>query len=164
MERRLNRKIEDYVSGFKDEIRNKISSLDIDDKDKSHLLLYLYEYPRLVLEHTDVVKRKRVKNVLPVCNRCNAKRANGEQCTRKRKDNLEFCGTHSKGTPHGIIDDEVKTKNTVDIVLRMEQINGIVYHIDNYNNVYQTEDIINNELKPKIIGKYDVKKNIVVIS
>lgn len=164
MERRLNRKIEDYVSSFKDEIRNKISSLDIDDKDKSQVLLYLYEYPRLVLEHTDVVKRKRVKNVLPVCNRCNAKRANGEQCTRKRKDNLDYCGTHSKGTPHGVIDDEIRTKNTVDIVLRMEQINGIVYHIDNYNNVYQTEDIMNNELKPQIIGKYDVKKGIVIIS
>lgn len=160
MERRINRKIEDYISGFKDEIRNKISSLSMDDKEKAQFLVYLYEYPRLTLDSTDVVKRKRVKNVLPTNNRCNAKRANGEQCTRRRKDNCEFCGTHSKGTPHGVIADEVKTSNTVNVVLRMEQVNGIIYHIDNYNNVYCTEDIMNQKLQPTIVGKYDSIKGI----
>lgn len=160
MERRINRKIEDYISSFKDELRNKISSLDIDDKEKAQLLVHVYEYPRLTLDPNDVVKRKRVKNVLPTNNRCNAKRANGEQCTRRRKDNCEFCGTHSKGTPHGIIADEVKSANTVSVVMRMEQINGIVHHIDNFNNVYSTEDIMTNNLKPSIVGKYDVIKGI----
>ena len=88
MERRINRKIEDYISGFKDEIRNKISSLSMDDKEKAQFLVYLYEYPRLTLDSTDVVKRKRVKNVLPTNNRCNAKRAN--EIARRRKDNCEF--------------------------------------------------------------------------
>ena len=61
MERRINRKIEDYISTFKDEIRNKISSLQMDDKEKAQFLVYLYEYPRLTLDSADVVKRKRVK-------------------------------------------------------------------------------------------------------
>ena len=41
MERRINRKIEDYISSFKDELRNKISSLDIDDKEKAQLLVQI---------------------------------------------------------------------------------------------------------------------------
>lgn len=163
MERRINRKIEDYISSFKDELRNKISSLQIDDKEKAQLLVYIYEYPRLTLDANDVIKRKRVKNVLPTNNRCNANRANGEQCTRRRRDNCEFCGTHSKGTPHGIIADEVKSTNTVDVSMRIEQINGIVHHIDNFNNVYSTEDIMNNKMEPKIVGKYDMVGNIISV-
>ena len=51
------------------------------------------------------MKRKRVKNVVHLSDRCCAKRANGEQCTRRRKDTTtEYCGTHLKGTPHGICD------------------------------------------------------------
>ena len=162
MERRLNRKIEDYISGFKDDIRDKISSLHLDDSIKSQFLLYLYEYPRLILDQTDITKRKRVKNVLPTNNRCNAKRANGEQCTRRRKVNCEYCGTHSKGTPHGVIQEEEQTTNTTDVVLRMEQVQGIVYHVDNYDNVYSAEDIMNKSLTPRIIGKYNAATGVTI--
>ena len=122
MERRLNRKIEDYIAGFKDDIREKISSLQLDDSTKSQFLLYLYEYPRLTLDQTDITKRKRVKNVLPTNNRCNAKRANGEQCTRRRKADCEYCGTHSKGTPHGVIQEEEQTSNTTVQTMQATQV------------------------------------------
>ena len=101
------------------------------------------------------MKRKRVKNIIHLNDRCIAKRASGEQCTRRRKDDSEYCGTHIKGTPHGIIDnneEEVKTTEKLEIIAQNFQ--GIIYYIDKYNNVYQTEDIIYNKSNPKIIAKY----------
>jgi len=47
-----------------------------------------------------------------------------------------------------------KTQNTVSISLRVEDVNGIVYHVDDLNNVYDNEDIINKVSMPRIIGKF----------
>ena len=68
---------------------------------------YIYEYPRLVICKEDLIKRKRIKNSIPCLNRCSAKRADGDQCTRRRKDGCDFCGTHAKGTPHGLISNQL---------------------------------------------------------
>ena len=107
MERRLNTKVENYLKTFKDGIRDKIIALDIkQDNNINKLIEYIYDYNRLTVDKEDFVKRKRVKNSIPENNRCMAKRANGEQCTRRRKLDCEFCGTHSKGTPHGLMDSE----------------------------------------------------------
>ena len=116
MEKRINKKVETYITTFKDSIRTKINSLNLDNKIiQNDLLEYVYDYQRLVISKDDIVKRKRIKNSIPLDNRCNAKRANGEQCTRRRKDNCEFCGTHIKGTPHGYYqingDPECSTQN-----------------------------------------------------
>lgn len=162
MERRLNRKMDEYFSGFKEEIRNKISSLDIEEVDKTNLLVFLYDYPKVEINKDDVSKRKRVKNVLPTDNRCNACRASGEQCTRRRKADSEYCGTHYKATPHGIFNSEQEKINTTDLVMRIEEVNGIVYHIDNYNNVYCTEEIMKSEKKPQIVGKYIHDKGVTI--
>jgi hypothetical protein len=102
------------------------------------------------------MKRKRVKNFVPIFDRCCAKRATNEQCTRRKKEGFEYCGTHIKGTPHGIIDtqdSEVKI-NTQKIEVWAQDIQGIIYYIDKFNNVYQAEDIVVNKLNPKIIAKY----------
>ena len=48
-------------------------------------------------------KVKRIKSVIPQYERCCANRANGEQCTRRRQLGINFCGTHQKGTPHGVV-------------------------------------------------------------
>ena len=104
MDKRLNKKSELYVTQFKDDLRTKITGLCFDEKSKvNELIEYVYEYERLNFVKDDFVKRKRVKNSIPDLNRCNAKRANGEQCTRRRKEQCEFCGTHFKGAPHGLI-------------------------------------------------------------
>lgn len=156
MERRLNKKIETYVTSFKDNIREKALNLGLLHDDKSNQLIqYVYDYERLTLNKDDFVKRKRVKNVVPLFDRCCAKRATNEQCSRRKKDGSEYCGTHMKGTPHGIIDNtnEVKT-NTQKVDVWAQEIKGIVYYIDNFNNVYQAEDIVSNKLNPKIIAKY----------
>ena len=57
----------------------------------------------------DFVKRKRVKNTIPTENRCSAKRACGQQCTRRKKGESCFCGTHIKGIPHGEINQVKQT-------------------------------------------------------
>ena len=104
MEKRINKKIETYVTTFKESIHKKITELSFSEKDKtSELIEYIYEYQRLNILKDDLVKRKRVKNSIPNLNRCIAKRANDEQCTRRRKEGCEYCGTHVKGTPNGII-------------------------------------------------------------
>ena len=156
MERRLNKKAETYVSGFKDSIREQATKLGITkDSQVNQLIQYIYDYERLCFTKEDFQKRKRVKNVVPYFDRCCAKRATNEQCTRRKKEGSEYCGTHMKGTPHGIIDNQNDNKPTTQkIEVFAKDIQGIIYYIDNTNNVYQAEDIIINKVNPKIIAKY----------
>jgi hypothetical protein len=156
MEKRLNKKLEIWISGFKDNIREKANQIGISKNDQTNQLIqYIYDYDRLTFNKEDFQKRKRVKNVVPFFDRCCAKRASNEQCTRRKKDGIEYCGTHMKGTPHGIIDNQNENKpNTQKIEVWAQDIQGIVYYIDKSYNVYQAEDIIINKLNPKIIAKY----------
>jgi hypothetical protein len=154
MEKRLNKLSENYISNFKNNIRDKILEIDFEEKIKiNELMEFIYDYERLVFVKEDFIKRKRVKNSIPSTNRCNARRANGEQCTRRRKDNCEFCGTHSKGVPHGFMEEDDTTQTTQKIEVFAEDIQGIVYYIDKFNNVYKTEDIISGKENPDIIAK-----------
>jgi hypothetical protein len=154
MEKRINKTSETYVSTFKDSIRDKILQMSFEEKTKiNELMEYIYDYKRLVFVKDDFIKRKRVKNSIPSTNRCNARRANGEQCTRRRKDDCEFCGTHSKGVPHGFMEEDDNTQSTQKLEVFAEDIHGIVYYIDKYNNVYKTDDIICGKENPTIIAK-----------
>ena len=157
----VNKKVLAYISTFRDELSKKLNDFDMGNDDKRDLLSFIYDYEGLTFDRDDMVVRKRVKNVLPEDNRCCALRANGEQCTRRRKDEGEFCGTHSKGTPNGVVDNECRGRNTVSVSMRIVEIGGIVYHIDNKNCVYNTEDIMNGVSQPHVIGTYDVINNVV---
>ena len=156
MERRINKKIESYITDLKDSVRAKAEQLGLaNDSNLSQLVQYVYDYDRLVLGKEDFLKRKRVKNVVHLSDRCCAKRASGEQCTRRKKTDCEYCGTHMKGTPHGICDNEGDNKPLGQKVeVWAQDIQGIIYYIDKVDNVYQVEDIIVNKVNPKIIAKY----------
>jgi hypothetical protein len=156
MEKRLNKKAESYITSFKDGIREKVTQMGMTkDQQVNQLLQYIYDYDRLSFNKEDFQKRKRVKNFVPIFDRCCAKRASNEQCTRRKKEGCEYCGTHLKGTPHGIIDTQNEPKNnTQKIEVCAQDIQGIVYYIDKNGNVYQAEDIIGNKINPKIIAKY----------
>jgi hypothetical protein len=156
MEKRLNKKIESYITSFKDDVREKITQLGGQNDEKMNLLLtYIYDYAHPVLIKEDFQKRKRVKNFVPMFDRCCAKRATNEQCTRRRKEDSEYCGTHLKGTPHGIVDAQEENKVTTQkIEVWAQDIQGIVYYVDNGKNVYKAEDIVSNKINPKIIAKY----------
>ena len=156
MERRINKRIESYVTNFKDDIRKKAETLGlVNDLNLSNLVQYVYDYERLSLNKEDFMKRKRIKNAVHLADRCCAKRASNEQCTRRKKEGYEYCGTHLKGTPHGIClngDDDKPQGQKIEVWV--QDIQGIVYYIDKNNNVYQAEDIIVNKVNPKIIAKY----------
>lgn len=157
MEKRLNKKIDDYISEFKNDIRSKVTEL-VGEKDETmnKLLIYIYDYAHPCLSKQDFQKRKRVKNYVPVFDRCCAKRASTEQCTRRKKEGSDYCGTHIKGVPHGVMvqDEETNKVLTQKVEVWAEDIQGIVYYIDKCNNVYKAEDIVSNKLNPKIIAKY----------
>jgi len=164
MENRLNKKIENYIIKFKDDLREKITEIKTSITEKNgeklnELVQFVYDYERLVLSNDDFDKRKRIKNSIPNLNRCSAKRANGEQCTRRRKENCEFCGTHDKGAPHGLIEDTEKINNKKTVEIFGEDIQGIIYYLDKNNNVYNTEDILNNKENPEIIANYKVSED-----
>ena len=156
--------IETYISTFKNDIKTKIVELDLEKTKTNELLEYVYDYDRLIFSKDDFVKRKRVKNSIPQLNRCNAKRANGEQCTRRRKHDSEFCGTHYKGAPYGLVQtSEHGDINSTKIEVTAEDIQGIIYFVDKYNNVYKTEDVLEGKENPAIIAKYVVENDKYVI-
>jgi hypothetical protein len=158
MERRINKKLEAYISEFKDNIKTKSTELGIHKNPSfTQFMQFIYDYDHLVLEKDDFMKRKRVKNVVVLSDRCCAKRASGEQCTRRKKEETEYCGTHLKGTPHGTyeVEDEIDAKpKGQKVEVWVQEIQGIIYYIDKVGNVYQVEDIIQSKTNPKVIAKY----------
>ena len=82
--------------------------------------------------------------------------SNGEQCTRRRREGEEYCGTHVKGTPYGkVTSSKNDTKHVKKLEVRMQEIVGIQYFIDDDKNVYSHTDILNNKTNPEVIAKYD---------
>ena len=162
MEKRVNVKINEYQDKFKSEIKKWIENNDtIDYESKSNFLQFIYDYDSLTLEKEDFSKRKRIKSHVPHYLRCNAKRANGEQCTRKKKDSSCFCGTHDKNRPHGAIEcGECKEETLTKLSVWPQDINGILYYIDDYGNVYKSEEIISNKVNPNVIAKYILKDGV----
>lgn len=160
MEKRFNVKLDAYISSFKKDVCTQISEIGFENQAQvSRILEYIFEYDKLSMTKDDFIKRKRIKNTIPLDNRCNAKRANNEQCTRHRKDNNEYCGTHIKGTPHGVINHNVNYELlTKSIEVLAVNIDGITYYIDEFNHVYDTEDIMNNIQNPRIISLYETKQ------
>ena len=179
MERKINKKIDEAFTNYKQEIKTGIvgaitainciidqNNLNVSSTEMKqtiqtelmNLLQELYDQPVLKLDKTDFQKRKRVKNVVPLHDRCIACRASGEQCTRRRKGESEYCGTHIKGTPHGIISKEKQDSEPKAMIKKIsvwaQDIKGIIYYIDDNSNVYETSAILQGTDNPKIIAKY----------
>lgn len=161
MEKIVNKHIEEFTTHFKDEIKDKITSLNLYEKEKvNELLLFIYDYNRLILQKDDLLKPKRAKIELPVQFRCIAKRVNGEQCTRRKNKDNEYCGTHTKALPFGNFDKvELEEKSNQSMNVFAEDIQGIIYYIDQFLNVYNTVDILEGKEDPKIIAKAEKNNN-----
>jgi hypothetical protein len=174
MERRLNQRIDEYLIEFKNQIAGRIQtmvegiedtgsgrdvSILVDMKTKCNsLAAFVYNYEKIKVGKDDFMKRKRVKSVVPIYDRCCAKRASGEQCTRRKKEGESYCGTHIKGTPHSVMEENVSEPSTpknVKVDIWAQDIKGIIYYIDKAGNVYDTEDIMKIDKYPKrVIAKY----------
>ena len=166
MEKNINRRIEEYTTLLKDDLKDKIISLNIFEKDKvNELLLFMYDYDRLILQKEDLVGTKRIKIDIQMQFRCTAKRVNGEQCTRRKNKDCEFCGTHIKSIPSGtFIHEGENGKSSIrNMNVFAEEIQGIVYYIDEFQNVYNTIDILEGNENPKIIAKAEKKNNEYII-
>lgn len=168
MERRINTRIDAHTLAFKQQIAAQFEAvrqkhaaaaaastqLQEMQRDYNQVMNFIYQADKLKLTKDDFAKRKRVKNAVPVFDRCHAKRANGEQCTRRKKEGHMCCGTHTKGTPHGMFDGLETPTTNVKVETWVQDIKGIMYHIDNQGNVYDPEDIVANKMNPKVIAKY----------
>ena len=176
MERRLNQRIDDYLIEFKNQIAGRIQTIvqGIEDSGSGHgrdvsilgdvktkcnsLAAFVYNYEKIKVGKDDFMKRKRVKSIVPIYDRCCAKRASGEQCTRRKKEGESYCGTHIKGTPHSVMEENVaepSTPKNVKVDIWAQDIKGIIYYIDKVGNVYDTEDIMKIDKYPKrVIAKY----------
>ena len=164
MENKINKKVSEYLRNFKCDIKdwfdNNNSYVD-GDKNINEFLNFVYEYENLSLIREDYEKKKRAKNTISLNLRCCAIKSNGEQCTRKKKDNCQFCGTHEKGSPNGLVSNNVDEETTQQkkIQIWIQNINGINYYLDNSNNIYNHCDILNDKPNPTIIGKYITDNN-----
>ena len=158
MEKSINKKLDCFQVKLKEDILSKINDLGITEKCPNESLIlneFISNYAKLCINKEDLMKRKRVKNEIVENERCNAKRANGEQCSRRKKTDELFCGTHLKGVPHGeIIEKKTKVVSEVKKEVFAQEIKGITYFLDYENNVYDTADIVANIKNPKIIAKY----------
>ena len=167
MEKIANKTIDVYLSKLKEDIHKKVLSIGLAEKnphDSNSLMQYVFDYEKLELCKEDFIKRKWVKNVICGDERCNAKRASGEQCTRRRKDDCHYCGTHLKGIPHGNVEcDNKDKKKDKKVEVFAQDIKGIIYYLDNDHNVYNTEHIVANKKDPEVIAKYEKHGDIYTI-
>ena len=148
MKKNIQKKTDLFFENFKNDIKDKLEFT------KEELVQFIFDYPTIKFENDDFKKRKRVKNTIPLCNRCNAIKSSNTQCTRRKKDGFKFCGTHIKGTPHGIVNNNNNNESKISIVETFAvDINGIINYIDNYCNVYDPQDIFENIKNPRIISK-----------
>lgn len=149
--------MEEYLLEFKEDIKNKATELGLlSCPNFSSLLQYIYDYDHLILDKSVFEKRRRLKISVNLGDRCCAKRSNGEQCTRRRKDNATiYCGTHLKGVPHGSCETTEEPDKTQRIEIWEQNIQGILYYIDKHSHVYKMEDILKNKSNPAIIAKYE---------
>uniref|UniRef100_A0A6C0EUU1 Uncharacterized protein n=1 Tax=viral metagenome TaxID=1070528 RepID=A0A6C0EUU1_9ZZZZ len=158
MEKKLRLKIDEYTLEFKKNIKSFINDnehliVDKNGKDITNTALeFIYDFRSLDLSKDDFQKRKRTKNIIPNYERCCALRLNGERCTRKKKDKDEFCGTHLKGKPYGIVEESQVVEKTK-IAIWVEEIGGIHQYVDETGNIYATEDILQSVKQPRVIGK-----------
>ena len=95
VETRLNARISEYFDTMKKGFEDVIERVD-NSNDQTMLKEFMNSIKPFSITQDDLLKRKRVKNIVPYFDRCLGKKSNGTQCTRRRKDGSELCGTTLK--------------------------------------------------------------------
>ena len=158
MEKRINDKISQSIRSFKTNIAKWFTDdghtiIDESGCDVTSIFLKtIYDMEQINIPSEDFQKKKRTRVTIPDECRCIAKRASGDQCSRRRKDGNSMCGTHHKGDTQG----DSKTQSTTKLKTRTCSYLGIHYHIDDNNNVYLSEDILNSVEHPRHIGSWSL--------
>lgn len=160
MDKHINKKLEEHIEKIIDHVDKYINNNTITDTNKNNIVNIIKNFPQLSLSNDDLQKKRRAKNKIPLYLKCNACRANGEQCSRRKKDDLEYCGTHEKNRPYGEFSNNQLADTYKKVEVWSQDINGILYYIDNNNNVYKTQDIISNIVNPSVIYKYEYNNGV----
>jgi len=117
------------------------------------------DYSKLVKQYCKTTKKKYKKNSIDKSLQCMAKKADGKQCTRRRKvkdiegniitPSIEYCGKHIKSIKYGRIDDDEKFEDTSRYIKTIrENIDGEYYLVDEADRVYSY-----NKEFPLLLGK-----------
>ena len=77
MDKRINRKVAQHFVNFKTQLVNNLPP-SISENDKLKYLNFIYSFPGISIGKEDLQKRKRIKNHVPLHDKCRALRANGE--------------------------------------------------------------------------------------
>ena len=165
MEKNIRQKVNEHMEKMKKSIQTWIeqndASIQVGQVNRTNdFVQFMIDFPNIELSKEDFQKRKRLKNNVPDFNRCVALKCNGERCSRRQKhEGVQFCGTHMKGAHYGTTQQLQEHKQTETIQLWLQDINGISRYIDNKNNIYCMEDILNSVETPRIIGQYGIREN-----
>jgi len=155
MQNRINKKVTDYIQSFKQDICLKITNESFESK--NDLIKYIYDYNNFELKDEDMNKRQRNKTTICISERCKAKRSNGEQCSRRKRKGFDFCGTHQKGQPHGVVSINLQNNSSemnienlkVKVDVYTEEQQGIIYFKDKDGNYYNTDDVMKEKENPR---------------
>ena len=115
--------------------------------------------------------KKRTRKKLDEEKTCQGRKGDGNQCTRSKRQNSEYCLSHEKNLPHGRIDnldykpkekgqrgrkrkDNIYKDNNDYLPVIQTKINNKYYLCDTNNNVYT-----NNPEHPKLLGKLNEIEN-----
>lgn len=107
----------------------------------------------LVDQKINADEPKKKQRMIPMNERCMAKRANGGRCTRRRKNEF-FCGTHCKSTKDGMVNDMKEVGDIRELLITNIDIRGITYFADQDKYLYMPSDILKSAPQPRIIGRY----------
>ena len=113
------------------------------------------------LNNATIKCKKNKKTILASSEICVARKADGQRCTRKRRENYEYCGKHSSHLKYGRADDN-KPSDTTDekyVMTWHENIDGTDYLVDDQNVVY-TYNLEN----PEIVGKKNVEGKLIMLN
>ena len=77
---------------------------------------------------------------------CCALCQNKKRCTYNKKPGSNFCGNHEKLQPYGTYSEYFGQ-----VLVHVQEKNGIPTFQDKAGNVYITEDIVNNEPFPRVL-------------
>ena len=145
---KLNKKSQEHMAACVLAIRQRLEDAGIPH---SEIVQLVGNPAAFCVVAADFEKKRRSRAAIPYYERCSGKKADGEQCTRRRQQGSLFCGTHVKGTPYGQISDGDPVSDKVQV--HVEEVNGIVYWVDDADNVYSQEDVYLGKKDPRVIAK-----------
>lgn len=159
MESKIQTIADTYYDSFKSGLFEKIDNI-VSVATADELKTYINNFQKLAFKKEDFYVKKEAP-IIEYKDRCIAKRSDNTQCTRRKKKGCDLCGTHVKHSPNGIINVNSTNQTRVDVCVH--EVMGIQYYIDGENNVYNTEDVLEERQNPRVVGRISEDKTRVEI-